>query len=310
VRYVLSFLAALPLLTGTAFGWGCEGHQMIALIARAHLTPDASAAVDRLLRESPLDPGLNRFCKDRPDDLMADSATWADDTKNVEKTGAWHFIDIPLSIQDGSEMKWCGAPTAHQPACIVTAIEYELGILSDKSQPPPDRAKALRYVIHLMGDLSQPLHDSDNRDQGGNCTSVQFSGEGRAENLHAVWDHGILSHELAAKHSTQAEYAMMLDRTFARKWVAWGQSKTDVARWAWEGHNLATAVVYGHLRPQIPIEPPVAADRAACDAERGKVTALHISIGRKYTDQALPVIRQQLAKAGYRLAGSLNQTFK
>ena len=73
---------------------------MVALIARAHLTPAASAAVDRLLRENPIDPALNRFCKDRPNDLMADAATWADDVKNTEKNGdcslhrhsAGHFL--------------------------------------------------------------------------------------------------------------------------------------------------------------------------------------------------------------------------
>src|SRR5277367_3526128 len=73
----LALFAILPFLTRPAYGWGCEGHQMIALIARSHLTPEASTAVDQLLRENPIDPTLNRFCKDRPADLMADSATWA-----------------------------------------------------------------------------------------------------------------------------------------------------------------------------------------------------------------------------------------
>ena len=68
---------------------------MVALIARAHLTPAASISVDQLLRENPIDPALSRFCKDRPSDLMADSATWADDAKTIEKTAEWHFIDIP-----------------------------------------------------------------------------------------------------------------------------------------------------------------------------------------------------------------------
>src|ERR1700683_3040263 len=94
--FLFAFLA--PLLTSSAFGWGCEGHQMVALIARAHLTPAVSAAVDELLRDSPIDPAVARFCQDRPADLMADSATWADDSKNQEKTAVWHYIDIPLSV--------------------------------------------------------------------------------------------------------------------------------------------------------------------------------------------------------------------
>src|SRR5580658_5851559 len=151
MRRLLCFLAMLPLASVSAFGWGCEGHQIIALIARAHLTPAASNAVGQLLRENPIDPALSRFCKDRPNDPMADSATWADDAKTIEKTADWHFIDIPLAVNSAGQdvMRWC------QSGCIVSAIEREWAILRDRSQPAPLRAKALRYVIHLVGDLSQ-----------------------------------------------------------------------------------------------------------------------------------------------------------
>src|SRR5580704_336492 len=165
MRPVLSFLAMLPLASVPAFGWGCEGHQMIALIARAHLTSAVSSAVDQMLRENPIDPALSRFCKDRPNDPMADSATWADDVKTIEKTGDWHFIDIPLAVRGDSDvMKWC-KPVDGKPGCIVSAIDYEWALLRDKSEPAPVRAKALRYVIHLVGDLSQPLHATDNHDR-------------------------------------------------------------------------------------------------------------------------------------------------
>src|SRR5580692_2679659 len=140
MRIAFSLLAALPMLSGSAFGWGCEGHQMIALIARAHLTPAASTAVDRLLRASPIDPVLNRFCKDRPNDPMADSATWADDARNIEKTAEWHYIDIPLAIHTGTvpagdAMKWCPPLSDGRPGCIATAIDYEWAILRDGKQP-------------------------------------------------------------------------------------------------------------------------------------------------------------------------------
>src|SRR5277367_4546306 len=98
MRTLLVVILALPILSAPAFGWGCEGHQMIALIARAHLTPEASAAVDNLLRNNPIDDAVKRFCKDRPADLMADSSTWADDVRTTEKTGPWHYVDIPLAF--------------------------------------------------------------------------------------------------------------------------------------------------------------------------------------------------------------------
>ena len=190
------------------FGWGCEGHQIVALIARAHLTPVASAAIDQLLRENPIDPALNRFCKDRPGVLMADSATRADDARNAEKTGEWHYNDIPLSVEKGDAMIWCAplGPSVNdkdRPGCIVNALEYEWNLLRDQAQPGPVRAKALRYVIHLTGDLHQPLHTEDNNDKGGNCTSMQFFAETRPANLHAIWDYKIIAHDLEAHHTTQ-----------------------------------------------------------------------------------------------------------
>jgi hypothetical protein len=313
MRPVFSLLALLPFATGSAFGWGCEGHQMIALIARAHLTPAASSAVDQLLRENPIEPALSRFCKDRPNDLMADSATWADDARNIEKTAEWHYIDIPLAAPSGSDaMKWCKPAPDGKPGCIVTALDYEWALLRDMSQPAPVRAKALRYAIHLVEDLSQPLHAADNHDRGGNCTEIRFFSQEKPENLHAIWDYKIIARELEARKATQAQYAKTLDEDFARNWPLWGESNIDVPAWTWESHTLAATVAYADLKPPIPIASPDSglADDAACMAGRAAVAALHISIDDEYVSHALPMIREQLAKAGYRLAALLNQTLQ
>jgi hypothetical protein len=279
---------------------------MIALIARAHLTPAASAAVDLLLRENPVDPALNRFCKDRPNDLMADAATWADDVKNSAKNGEFHYIDIPLAVSSGDAMKWCGLD------CIVNATERYLAVPRDSSRPAAQRAEALRYVVHFLGDLSQPLHDSDNHDQGGNCTRIGFFAEDRPQNLHAIWDYRLIAQDLAGKKETQPQYAAAIDRDFASHWREWGESNTDIVAWVWEGHKLAAAVVYADLKPPIPVASPAAglADKDACDAERQNLEALHISVGAEYAAEALPVIREQLARAAFRLAGVLNRTFR
>jgi hypothetical protein len=317
MRNLLTLLAAVPLFAGTAFGWGCEGHQAIALIARAHLTPAASAAVDRLLRENPIDPALNRFCKDRPADLMADSATWADDTKSTEKTGQWHYIDIPLAAADGDAMTWCApigpsVDNKDRPGCILNAIGYELDILRDKSQSDPARAKALRYVIHLVGDLSQPLHTSDNHDQGGNCTSIVVPFLDRPANLHGIWDYALIANEQKQKQLSETQFAAAIDKEFSDKWNVWGKGPIDPQAWAWEGHKLAGPVTYGDLTPMILAAPREAglADRAACDLERSQMASLHVTMAQTYIDKAMPVVHQQIAKAGYRLADVLNQTFQ
>ncbi len=288
---------------------------MTALIARAHLTPAASTAVDQLLRGNPIDPALRRYCKDRPGDPMSDAATWADDARTIEKTAEWHYIDIPLAIPADSRGKkdvtqWC-APAAGRPGCIVTALEYELGILRDGKQPAAARAKALRYVIHFAGDLEQPLHASDNHDRGAGCTTIRYLAEAKPENLHAIWDHTIIQGELEATGQSQMQYAAALDAAFARQWSAWGASRADIRKWTWESHALAAMVAYPGLKPPIPVASANAgpADQAACNSERDQSAAAHVSIDKAYVQQALPVIREQLARGGYHLAGLLNQTF-
>jgi len=294
-----------------AFGWGCEGHQMVALIARAHLTPAVSAAVDELLRQSPIDPALTRFCQDRPADLMADAATWADDSKNQEKTSVWHYVDIPLSVVAVTSVDpWCppigpSVEGKNRPGCVTDAVEYELGILRDKSRSGAERATALRYVIHFVGDIHQPLHDEDNDDQGGNCTAIQFFAEDRPANLHAIWDYKLIQREMTQDHLTQPAYAAALDSRFSAKYAAVAKAKADdPVAWAWEAHGIAISIAYGLLQPRIPLETPD--PKAVCAAEREKVQGLHIAVGDAYFAKAMAVIDEQLATAGFRLALLLN----
>jgi len=309
MRRIFLFAFLAPLISSSAFGWGCEGHQMVALIARAHLTPAVSMAVDELLRDSPIDPALNRFCQDRPADPMADAATWADDSKNQEKTSVWHYVDIPLSVVAVTAIDpWCppigpSVDDKSRPGCVTDAIEYELGILRDKSRPVAQRATALRYVIHFVGDIHQPLHDEDNDDQGGNCTAMQFYSEERPVNLHSIWDYKLIEHQLALQKKTQPAYADALNARFNARYATMTKGNDPVA-WAWEGHAIAVSTAYGALQPGIPVETPNA--KIVCNAERDKVQALHIAIGDAYFAKAMPVIDDQLATAGFRLAALLN----
>jgi len=314
VRLLRICLPALAFAPGL-FGWGCEGHQIVALIARAHLTPAASAAVDDLLRGAPIDASVTRFCKDRPDDPMADAATWAVDTKNQEKTSVWHYVDIPRYVGAVTSLApWCppigpSVDGKNRPGCIVDALEYEAAILRDKSRPVADRAMALRYIIHFAGDIHQPLHDEDNDDQGGNCTALQFFGEDRLTNLHAVWDYKMIQRKLETDKLTQTAYAAALNTRFAAKYSALAGAKPDdFTAWSWETHALSGSVTYGNLEPGIPVAVP--GSPVACDALKAKVQALHIVIGDAYMDKAMPVIEEQLATAGFRLALLLNDTFQ
>jgi nuclease S1 len=315
MRSLLFTVLMAPLLASSAFGWGCEGHQIVALIARVRLIPAVSAAVDDLLRSDPIDPALTRFCKDSPKDLMADSASWADDTKNQEKTSIWHYIDIPRSADKVTSVDpWCppigpSVDGKSRPGCITNAIEYELGILRDKSRPAAERATALRYVIHFVGDIQQPLHDEDNDDQGGNCTAMRFFSEERPANLHAIWDYKLIQHQLEQDKLTQVQLAASLNDRFAAKYAAIAAAKPDdPTAWAWQAHAIAISNTYGNLDPAIPVVAVGAS--AGCNAERDKVAALHIVIGDAYYNKAIPVIDEQLATGGFRLAVLLNDVLR
>jgi hypothetical protein len=295
----------------SAFGWGCEGHQMVAMIARGHLAPAVSAAVDDLLKAGPIDPALRRFCQDRPADPMADSSTWADDSKGPEKTAVWHYVDIPRSVSVRSALDaWCppvgpSVDGKNRPGCITNALEYEIGILRDRSAPAAERATALRYTIHFVGDIHQPLHDEDNNDQGGNCTAIQFFADDRPSNLHAIWDYRLIQRDLETRKMTQAEYAGRLDQEFASDFTAVSAARpNDPETWAWDTHAVSETAVYGNLKPGIPVETPN--PQAVCNAERDKVQALHIVVNDQYMNQAMPAIDRQLALAGFRLARLLN----
>jgi hypothetical protein len=311
----MRFLPALLLASVAcvnAFGWGCEGHQIVALIASQHLTTEARAAVYQLLKDHPIDPALSRFCQPTPADPMADSATWADDSKRGEKTGTWHYLDIPRGVEHADLMKYC-APVGDskdgkdRPGCLLTGLQYELEILKDRNRPPAERATALRYVIHFIGDLHQPLHTTTNDDQGGNCTSVTLFEDPKRANLHGVWDYGVIAHYLKQNNQTPQQMAAQLDQRYQSKGQKWLHDRIDFGAWIWEGHHLAEKVTYDKLRPKLPFAP--AENGPGCAAEREKTTALKIDIDAKYATTAMPVIEQQLAKAGYRLADVLNSAF-
>jgi hypothetical protein len=310
---ILKLTAFFGGLAANAFGWGCEGHQIVALIAQSHLTPAARAEVDQLLKANPIDPSLRRFCQPVATDPMADAATWADDSKRDEKTGGWHYIDIPRGVEHADLDKYCPAigeskDGKDRPGCVLNGLQYELDILKDKSRTTAERATALRYVIHFVGDMHQPLHTTTNDDQGGNCTSLTLFGDSRRANLHAAWDYGIIGHELKQDNETPAQLAAKLDTQYRSDGKHWLQEKTDLPKWLWEGHRVADEDTYGKLNPSLPVAP--AENGPGCQAEREKSSALHIDIDEKYASAALPVIHEQLAKAGYRLADVLNRTLK
>jgi len=315
------FFWALILLGGVSLfvsapparAFGCEAHQMIALIAESHLTPHAQEMVRQLLKDIPIDPALVRFCQQANLDPMAYSSTWADDYRTEHhETAPWHQIDIPISVSGGDLADYC-PPTQ---VCLPQALRDQIAVLRAGGPDSQKRTDALRFVIHFLGDLHQPLHTADNNDLGGNCVPVTFFGEAphvtNAQNesytfnLHQLWDYGILQH--AFQNLIVQRLAVELDRKYASQEAKWMREPVDIDAWTWESFHLAKDVAYGKLPVPIPVEGPVRNNSCAGDnhiAER--MLKLNEQIGQTYQDVAAPVVEQQIAKAGARLAMLLNQ---
>lgn len=168
-RVLLSILVACGLfaVAGPAAAWGREGHEIIAAIAEAHLTPTARERVIQLLHAV------------EPDASMESVAPWAD-TVRTRVTAKWHFVNYPAGHCHFDPPRDC-----RNGECLVAAFDRERAILADPRLPVAEREVALKYVIHFAGDATQPLHNYG-PGRGANAYQVQF--EGRGTNLHHVWD--------------------------------------------------------------------------------------------------------------------------
>jgi hypothetical protein len=306
------FLAIVS-LPSQARAWGCEGHQVIALLAEKHLTPNALATAKKILADSPIDPTLDRYCKEGKTDPLADASTWPDDMRGLRPgTAPWHYVDIPLGTTSREVEKFCDL----KEGCVTQAIRDELAVLRSVNSNPKDRADALRFLIHFVGDLHQPLHAATNNDEGGNCVPVTFfdaiprlinpQPESYAPNLHGVWDTNILERTTTGKSVDQV--AADLDASFRGKMARWQKGSPNIDAWVWESYKLATKNVYGKLPTRIAVETPQIVKTCADDNHVSvRNLKLNEHLEEPYQDMAAPIVRQQVAKAGARLAMLLNQ---
>ena len=278
---LLSVLCASTLFLAvfTTQAWGPEGHAIVADIAQQHLTPAASAEVISLLKQEDLS---------RLDEI----SSWSDaNRKEFPHTGSWHYVDIPLQAED-----YVAARDCHQGNCVVSRLDHYANVLADKSAAPQARLEALKWVVHLVGDIHQPLHAEDNDDKGGNTVQVQFFGQGT--NLHSVWDGRIIRKALNLQpgpnytfdHALVQSDAMVLDADISdAQRLQWGASVSlanlgiDAIDWANESHLLAQTVAYTDL------------SKPSGDAW-----------SQRYQAMAWPVVETRLEQAGVRLAAVLN----
>jgi hypothetical protein len=274
-------LAALP---GPAGAWGYEGHRIVAAIARGYLTPPAKAKVGALLAAD-----TDTL---EPHDMLS-AATWADTWRaSHRETSQWHFVDLELGKPDldaacfGHPPSAVPASAGPEKACLVDRLAAFEAELKDPATPQAERIVALKYVLHFVGDVHQPLHAADDADRGGNCVRLALGGA-RTTNLHSYWDTGLVT-PLGSDPVAVAETLRAAIGPAQR--AAWSQG--DAAVWAMESYGVAKAVVYWPGAP------------AGCAPD-----AAPVSLPEGYEAKAEAAVKVQLEKAGVRLAWVLNGVF-
>lgn len=272
--------------------------------------------VQKLLGDNPIDPKLKRWCGNATSDLMVDASTWPDDVRNDRNNGPWHYIDIPRGKHKGSLEEYCDAH-----GCVTRAIEEQRAILKEKSATFLKRAEAIRYLIHFVGDLHQPLHAVNNGDKGGNCVPVKYfhheplpnpthpEREDFSPNLHQIWDTEIVERDMEI--SDAHRYADELDERFRTESPSWEAAGIHVENWAWESHERAETYVYDGFPAKIAIEPDVNPKSCAENNHIGKrMFERHLAASEAYQTPAAKAAETGLTEAGVRLAMLLNDAAK
>ncbi len=289
-RLFLCAVFLCPLLRPVpALAWGDEGHKIVALIAGQFLTPAVKQKIDAMLAAD-TDPLTAHD--------IANEATWADRYRDADYkttrahylgTRQWHWIDIELDRPDldaacyGHPAIPAATPASAGPAddCIVDKIDEFAAELSSKTTLPKERLIALKFLLHLAGDLHAPLHAADNHDHGAGSLKVSESG-GEPTTLHNEWNQGFLDY----LGDDPAAIADDLVSGITQSKGFDPMSKGTAADWALESFGLARDDAYGKL-------PPKKADGS-------------YDLPPDYVTGAIETIRLQLARAGVRLAVLLN----
>jgi hypothetical protein len=298
IRISILFALALSVATFDARAWGDEGHKIVATIAYARLTPAAKKKVDALL-------AADNDKLTAPD--FVSRATWADKWRDSDRdttkvrysaTHNWHFVDIEIDSPNldaacnNHPALPSGSPASAGPAndCVVDKIEQFSKELGDPGSTKAEKILALKYLEHFIGDLHQPLHAADHHDRGGNQVPVLYAKKTVPDNLHAYWDTQLVQRLGKDPKAVGATLNKGISNANAAAW-----SKGTPPDWAKESFAKAKATAYSF-----------AGEQSFIDDHGGKGERLDAI----YDKRALPVVREQLSKAGIRLSLILNEALK
>jgi hypothetical protein len=316
-RIVFPLVVVLSLTCWSrAWGWLSTGHRIVAYVAWYDLTPTAQSRAVEILKQHP------RFQQDLLEDVptgtsdfdaqryaFASAATWPDMVRSFSNPmhaafnhPNWHYIDLPFAI-NGQPVPPKPHPAGSAPTDILEALDKNVADLKDPAVSGANKAVALCWILHLCGDIHQPLHCASlyspqfpNGDQGGNAIIVLREPpypDSRA-NLHFVWD-SLPGNYLSRNFEEYIAQGLRNDPEFTRQRLAPQLNVKDFSAWAGESHDLA--VQYAYLNGQI----------KGLDVRAAKdPNAVIPGLPAGYVAQAEQIARRRLILGGYRTADLLN----
>jgi hypothetical protein len=240
----------------TLASWGKVGHKTVATIAYNHLTPQAKEVVKRFLGDT----------------SMADVASWADEVlkqPQYKKTAPQHYANVPLGL---SYEQFEKEITTQNKDNVYKAIERNKQVFTAVASTKEQRANALKFLIHFVGDLHQPMHISRAEDKGGNTIQLQY--EGKGTNMHSLWDSKLIGTEGKSFEQMTIDY----DKATAKQIKQWQQD--PLIKWLWESYQISSK-----LYPEI---------------------EANNKLDESYYKSHISIVNQRVEMAGIRLAGLLN----
>jgi hypothetical protein len=253
MRKTFTSLFLILAFSVSSFGWGATGHRATGFIANKYLSKKARKALERILKGQSL----------------AITSTWMDEVRSdsaYDYMTDWHWVTIPEGETYDQSAK-------NPNGDIIQTLERIITELKSKTLTDEEQALHVRILIHLIGDIHQPLHVGAKNDKGGNDVKVMWF---RTDsNLHRVWDSDIID-------DTKLSYTELgesLDKPSEAELRSWQQA--SVRDWANESQSYQKQVYdYGNGR-----------------------------LGYRYSYLNYPIVKKRLLQAGIRLAGILNQIY-
>jgi len=274
-----SALAVLGLASPATAYWE-YGHETVAQIAYANVTPRTKAAIRRLLAQQAL-----LDTPECPAGTIEQASVWADCVKPLKTADgksrfgfaySWHYQNVDVCAPFDL------TPACKDGDCVSTQIDRDVKLLRDRATSPKDRVQALAFLIHFVGDLHQPLHAGDRHDKGGNDVKADYGIYAPPRfNLHSIWDGPLPERAISAPPSLVRRYSA------AERAKVGAGTVADWSREGWEVSHTAYAAALGG---------------DAC----GTVPA-RVKMDQATIEKMVPVSREEVRRGGIRLAKLLDK---